>query len=210
MNATADTLASLLRSRPLNLVLGMSLAGVWCLFCYAHLYAFLHNGDWCYLLFGASESLMAVLFLIRSEPVRVSHSPLDWSLAIAASSAPLLFSPSAIAVLPSGRLAIMAGVLIQITALLSLNRSFGVVAARRTLKTGGLYRVVRHPLYAGYLLSHLGYVLSNTSAVNVGVVLLATTLMVARVFREERFLAQDPHYLAYMAQVKYRVIPCLF
>ena len=40
-------------------------------------------------------------------------------------------------------------------------------AARRQLKTSGLYRLVRHPLYASYLLSYLGYVLANTNLRNV-------------------------------------------
>ncbi|HJV00206.1 MAG TPA: methyltransferase [Burkholderiaceae bacterium] len=210
MNTTPHPLAGLLRSRPLNLTLGMLLAWAWGLFCYAHLQAFLRSADWSYLLFCASESLVAVLFLIRSEPARVSHSPLDWGLAIAATFVPFLFSPTGEAVVPAARLMIVAGVLIQIGGLLSLNRSFGLVAAHRTLKTGGLYSVVRHPLYASYLLSYAGYIVNNTSALNVAVSVLSGALMVARLLREERFLARDPRYLAYMAQVKYRVIPRLF
>jgi protein-S-isoprenylcysteine O-methyltransferase Ste14 len=210
MNTKSDTLAVLLRSRPLNFGLGMLLAWAWGLFCFAHLQGFQRSGDWSYLLFCASESLVAVLFLIRSEPVRVSHHPLDWALAIGATFVPFLFAPTASAVLPAARLIIVAGVLIQIAGLLSLNRSFGLVAAHRTLKTGGLYGVVRHPLYASYLLSYIGYVLTNTSAFNIAVSLLACALMLARLLREERFLARDPRYMAYMQQVKYRVIPCLF
>ncbi|MBA5606949.1 isoprenylcysteine carboxylmethyltransferase family protein [Duganella sp. FT3S] len=210
MNTTPHRLAMLLRSRPLNLALGMLLAWAWGLFCYAHLQAFLRSGDWSYLLFCASESLVAVLFLIRSEPARVSASPLDWGLAIAATFVPFLFSPTGETVVPAARLMIVAGVLIQIAGLLSLNRSFGLVAAHRTLKTGGLYSVVRHPLYASYLLSYAGYIVNNTSALNVAVSVLSGALMVARLLREERFLARDPRYLAYMAQVKYRVIPRLF
>ncbi|MBA5639935.1 isoprenylcysteine carboxylmethyltransferase family protein [Duganella sp. LX20W] len=210
MNTTPHPLTMLLRSRPLNLVLGTVLAWAWGLFCYAHLQAFQRSGDWSYLLFCASESLVAVLFLVRSEPVRVSHSALDWGLAIAATFVPFLFSPTSEAVLPAARLVIVAGILLQIGGLLSLNRSFGLVAAHRTLKTNGLYGVVRHPLYASYLLSYTGYILNNTSVLNVTVSALAGALMMARLLREERFLARDPGYRAYMAQVKYRVIPRLF
>lgn len=210
MTPRSPILHTLLRSRPLNVGLGMLLAWAWGLFCYAHLQGFQRSGDWSYLLFCASESLVAVLFLIRSEPVRVSHSPLDWGIAIAATFVPFLFSPTGEAVLPAARLVIVAGVLIQIGGLLSLNRSFGLVAAHRTLKTSGLYGVVRHPLYASYLLTYAGYILSNTSALNLTVCVLAGALMMARLLREERFLARDPRYLAYMAQVRYRVIPRLF
>ncbi len=210
MNTRSGTLTILLRSRPVNVALGLLLAWAWGAFCYAHLQGFLRSGDWSYLLFCASESLVAVLFLIRSEPVRVSHSPLDWTLAIAATFVPFLFAPGGDAMLPAARLIIVAGVLLQIGGLLSLNRSFGLVAAHRTIKTTGLYGVVRHPLYASYLLCYGGYILNNSSASNVAVSLLAGALMLARLLREERFLARDLGYLAYMRQVKYRVIPFLF
>lgn len=210
MNIGRDDWTMVLRSRPLNLGLGMLLAWAWAMFCYAHLQGYLRSGDWSYLVFCASESLVALLFLIRSEPERVSHSTLDWALAVAASFAPFLFTPTGQAVLPAARLLMVTGMLIQIAGLLSLNRSFGLVAAHRTLKTRGLYGVVRHPLYASYLLLYTGYVLGNPSAYNVAVSALAGALMLARLLREERFLARDPHYLAYMRQVKYRVIPCLF
>lgn len=201
---------ALLRSRPLNLALGMLLAWLWGLFCFAHLLAFERSGDWSYLLFCASESLAAVLFVARSEPARVSASPLDWALAIGATFLPFLFVPTPQHVLPLARLIILAGVLLQIAGLLSLNRSFGLVAARRQIKTRGLYGVVRHPLYASYLLSYSGYILTNTSLQNVLLCLLATGLLLCRLLREERFLARDADYLAYMQQVPYRLIPLLF
>eukprot|EP01034_Spumella_vulgaris_P046509 gene46509-57994_t len=122
----------------------------------------------------------------------------------------MLFAPVGHGLLPGGALLIAAGVLLQIGGLLSLNRSFGLVAARRTVKTGGLYRLVRHPLYASYLLVYLGYVLVNTSVANVLLALLGAALLMARIVREERFLARDVHYLAYMDQVKYRLIPLMF
>ena len=122
----------------------------------------------------------------------------------------LLFAPASNGILPGGAALIAAGVLLQIGGLLSLNRSFGLVAARRTVKTGGLYRLVRHPLYASYLLMYLGYVLVNTSLANVLLVLLGVLLLMARIVREERFLARDVQYMNYMDQVKYRLIPLLF
>src|ERR1700682_5194874 len=50
-------------------------------------------------------------------------------------------------------LLITAGVLLQIYAKLTLRRSFGIIAANRGVMTSGPYRVVRHPMYAAYLLS---------------------------------------------------------
>jgi len=187
-----------------------ALASLWFAFAYAHLRAYLAHGDWSYLVFAASETLVAVLFLARSEAQAVSQAPLDWALAIASTAAPFLFVPASEAALSSARFLILAAVLVQIGGLLSLNRSFGLVAARRQVKTGGLYRVVRHPLYASYLLGYLGYMLNNTSAANIATCLLASSLLLLRAWREERFLSQDSDYRIYMQRVKYRVLPLVF
>ncbi|KQV80417.1 hypothetical protein ASD15_16355 [Massilia sp. Root351] len=210
MKTTTTPLRCLLASRTLHACGALLLAGVWISFCYSHLLAWQHTGAWSYLLFAGSESLVAMLFLLRDRPAAVSDAPLDWLLALAGTATPLLFTPTASGMLPGGAAMIAAGVLLQIGGLLSLNRSFGLVAARRTVKTGGLYRLVRHPLYASYLLMYLGYVLVNTSLANLLLVLLGVVLLMARIVREERFLARDVQYLNYMGQVKYRLIPLLF
>lgn len=202
--------SNILASRAANLLSTAALASVWLLFSIAHARAFANSGDWTYLLFVASETLVAALFVLRSEPAAVSHSPLDWALAIASTGAPFLFAPSSEALVPAARVLIWLGVVLQISGLLSLNRSFGLVAARRQIKTSGMYRWIRHPLYASYLLSYLGYVLSNSSASNALTCLLAALLLVARLLREERFLARDSEYLLYMRHVKYRVLPMVF
>ena len=199
-----------LAMRAANVLATTALACVWLLFSIAHARAYNASGDWAYLLFAASETLVAFLFVLRSEPAAVSHSPLDWALAIASTGAPFLFAPSGAGLLPAARIQIGLGVLLQIGGLLSLNRSFGLVAARRRIKTSGLYRWIRHPLYASYLLSYAGYVLSNTSAGNVLTCLAASALLLARLQREERFLAQDRDYVLYMRRVKYRVLPTVF
>ncbi|WP_426318579.1 methyltransferase family protein [Pseudoduganella sp. R-43] len=205
MNATP-----ILASRTVSVLATAALASVWLLFSVAHARAFNATGDWAYLLFVASETLVAALFMLRSEPAAVSHSPLDWALAIASTGAPFFFAPSGEGLLPAARALIVAGVLLQICGLLSLNRSFGLVAARRQIKTTGLYRWIRHPLYASYLLSYVGYVLSNSSLGNAVTCLLASMLLLARLVREERFLSRDSEYLLYMRRVKYRILPMVF
>ncbi|KQV46043.1 MULTISPECIES: isoprenylcysteine carboxylmethyltransferase family protein [unclassified Duganella] len=200
----------ILGSRAVNVLAAAALASVWLLFSVAHARAFNTSGDWTYLLFVASETLVAALFMLRSEPAAVSHSPLDWALAIASTGAPFFFAPNGEGMLPAARALIVLGVLLQIGGLLSLNRSFGLVAARRQIKTSGLYRCIRHPLYASYLLSYVGYVLSNTSFDNAATCLVASLLLLARLQREERFLSRDSEYLLYMRRVKYRVLPLVF
>jgi protein-S-isoprenylcysteine O-methyltransferase Ste14 len=154
--------------------------------------------------------LVATLFVLRSEPAAVSASPFDWSIAIGSTVAPFFFAPSGEQLVWYGRTFIVIGVLVQIIGLLSLNRSFGLVAARRTIKTGGIYQLVRHPLYASYLLTYVGYLLINGSAGNILICLIAACLLVLRMMREERFLARDADYRIYMRQVKYRLLPLIF
>jgi protein-S-isoprenylcysteine O-methyltransferase Ste14 len=192
------------------LLLGIFLALGWGLFSYSHLIIFQATGDWTYLLFCAAETLTAVLFLVRAEAVSVSHSPLDWILAIGATFMPFLFVPSSWGVLPQAKFLLVAGISVQIAGLMSLNRSFAVVPATREIKTAGMYRLVRHPLYASYFIALTGYVLANTSTVNIGVYITEISLQFFRLFREEKHLSMDLAYFAYMKRVKYRIVPYIF
>jgi hypothetical protein len=54
------------------------------------------------------------------------------------------------------------------------------VAADRGLKTGGSHAVVRHPIYASYLLIQSGYVLQSLSLRNLAVVTSASACNMAR------------------------------
>ncbi|WP_193317259.1 methyltransferase family protein [Janthinobacterium sp. FT14W] len=205
-----ETIATLFSSRRASLLTGIAMACLWSVFASAHVLAFLHGGDWSYLLFCAAETLAALFFIVRSAPVSVSTDAGDWLLAIGATFAPFFFSPSDMTIWPGARYLLALGSLLQIAGLLSLNRSFGLVAAQRGIKTRGMYRVVRHPVYASYLISSSAYLLTNASPMNGAVYILAMLMLVARLLREERFLSADVRYRVYMRQVKYRLLPFIF
>ena len=101
----------------------------------------------------------------------------------------------------------MIGLVIAVLATGALGRSIGLVAANRGIKSDGLYRFVRHPLYAGYVFCNVGYVASFPSARNVGLVAVAILAFYVRARVEERFLARDPAYRAYMERVRARFVP---
>jgi protein-S-isoprenylcysteine O-methyltransferase Ste14 len=93
---------------------------------------------------------------------------------------------------------------------LSLGRSFGLTPANRGIVSSGIYRVVRHPIYLGYLITHLGFVAANPTHWNLAVLALADVALMLRAICEEQTLAQDPEYRAYVDRVRWRVVPGIF
>ena len=102
------------------------------------------------------------------------------------------------------------GVFLNLSAKLTLRRSFGVVAANRGVKIGGPYRLIRHPMYAGYTLTQLGFLLSGPTLWNLGLYGLALSLQIARILAEERILSNDPAYAEMSGRVRYRLVPYVF
>ena len=82
--------------------------------------------------------------------------------------------------------------------------------ARPGVKTRGPYAVVRHPIYASYLLIQSGYLLQSVSVRNVLVLALASGCNIGRALAEERLLARSAAYRAYRQKVRWRLIPGLW
>jgi protein-S-isoprenylcysteine O-methyltransferase Ste14 len=160
-----------------------------------------------------SESLGVFLILARRSCSTVSTRPLDWAFSFMAVNAPLLVTPAAASTFFPSQIAtalMFAGMLMQISAKASLWRSYGIVPANRGVKTGGPYGFVRHPMYAGYTLTHIGFLLGFPSLQNLLLYLTTFFIEVARLLREELILNHDPVYRDYSARVRYRLIPGLF
>jgi protein-S-isoprenylcysteine O-methyltransferase Ste14 len=200
----------LAHSRFFNAATGVFLAMLWGLFAFSHFEAFRHSGDYAYLAFCVAETVAAIFFLVRKVPETVSTDPFDWFIAVGGTFTPLLLRPGGAVIWPAANIVVLVGVGIQFLALLSLSRSFALVAAKRAIKTHGLYSVVRHPMYAGYLLIFTGYALFNASPLNVGLVGLTFLFLFLRVLREERHLSQDEAYRAYKTRVRWRIFPLVY
>lgn len=200
----------LAHSRTANFVLGALLSLVWFLFAYKHIGAFLSTGKIAFLVFCVSESLQAIFFLFRSTPKSVSVDVFDWLVAIVGTFAVLLFRPGGVVLWQGGETLVVIGVLIQIAALCSLNRSFALVPALRKLKGRGLYSVIRHPMYASYLFLFGGYILFNASLLNFVVYIFAHIFLFLRIRQEEKHLSRDPAYRLYKEKVRFRLIPFIY
>lgn len=100
--------------------------------------------------------------------------------------------------------------LLGIMTLLNLGKSFGILIACRGVKTGGLYRLVRHPMYFSDILLRIGFTISHFTVLSITLALISIGLYIYRAILEERFLSQQPDYRIYMQAVRYRFIPGVF
>lgn len=159
----------------------------------------------------ALEAVSVGFVLTRRHAISVSEAPVDWALAIGATCFTLLLRPGGeplIAGLPP--LLITLGAFVAVAAKMSLNRRFGIAPANRGVQSGWAYSLVRHPMYLGYVIAHIGYVMHNPTAQNLAVILTTWVLLVLRIGREERLLMEDGDYRVYAGRVKSRLVPGLY
>jgi protein-S-isoprenylcysteine O-methyltransferase Ste14 len=157
-------------------------------FAQASLHFYLRTHSLIGVAFLIEQTAFVIAFLVRRPPAAVSRNPGAWLLAFAGTFASVLFRPAGAHPhwgVVAGLCLQLAGLAVCLVSLRVLGRSFGVVAADRGLVTRGPYAVVRHPVYASYLLIQSGYLLQM----------------------EERLLAGSPAYAAYRSRVRWRLVP---
>ena len=80
---------------------------------------------------------------------------------------------------------------------------------RASLRSEGIYRHVRHPIYGGVLLMALGWSLALSPLALVATVLLWLLLELKARHEESMLLERYPEYEAYAARVRRRFVPGL-
>lgn len=180
--------------------------------CFAFWKNFLETGKWTSLFWMVSEGVVVLLLVFRRPSSRISQSPWDWFAGLAGSFLVLLVRPGGQAIAPDavGFALQLCGTVFQLYGKVALGRSFGIVAANRGVVLEGPYRIVRHPIYLGYLITHVGFLLSNGSLWNLSVYAWVYLFQVARIHAEERLLMGDGRYREYLQSVRYRLIPGVF
>jgi protein-S-isoprenylcysteine O-methyltransferase Ste14 len=99
---------------------------------------------------------------------------------------------------------------LDLAALLSMGKLFGVRPALRGLATKGPYRLVRHPMYLAYFIADSGYLLQEWNIGTVLIVAAGWASLVYRIHAEERMLSLHPDWVAYVGKAPYRLVPGLW
>ena len=174
---------------------------------------FVETGHITGLLLLASEALVVAFTLVRRPAGAVDRTWNARTLTLFSTFCPPLLRPVAVTALASESVTVMVsavGLMIVVLGKLSLGRSLGFVPANRGVVCSGLYRIVRHPIYLGYLVTHVGFVAAHPALWNFALLIAADVALVLRAICEERTLAFDPAYRAYMDRVRWRIIPGVF
>ncbi len=160
-------------------------------------------------------ALLIFLYFVRSAARSTTDSFAAKSVAVAATflpfAIPLLGGRSDNAVvLFLASLVTISGIALALSSLSALGRSFSIIPQARSLVRTGPYKLVRHPIYLGEMISILGIVLARPSAAAAAIYCVLAALLVYRAAEEERLLAGVfPEYETYLSG-RARFIPGIF
>jgi len=189
------------------------LAGLYLVLTRTLLTDFLRTGRITGLLLLAAESLVVVFTIVRRQAQIV-----DWSPAAVLTTAVSAMGPLLVQTTPDGGLlpdlvttfVSALGLSMVIAGKLALGRSFGIIPANRGIVMEGAYKLVRHPIYAGYLVTHLAFAFAHPLVWNVVILTVADLALMVRALREEQVLRADRAYEDYCRRVAWHVLPGVF
>ena len=174
---------------------------------------FMRTGRVTGLLLLAGESLVVVLTIARRRARLVDRSAAAAIMTtLSLAGPPLLRAGDAASFAPDLVTASVsaAGLLLVVVGKVALGRSFGLVPANRGVVVRGPYTLVRHPIYTGYLVTHLAFLAAHPAPWNACVILIADTALILRALMEERVLSADVEYQIYCRRVGWHLVPGVF
>src|SRR5712692_7310020 len=152
------------------------------------------------LLLLVSESLVVVLTVVRRRARIVDRSVTAAIMtAISILGPSLVRSSDRLAVVPDSVTVFVSaiGLIVVIAGKVTLGRSFGIAPANRGIVVAGPYGFVRHPIYAGYLVTHVAFACAYPTKWNLTVLAVTDVALVLRALCEERVLLHDWSYQRY-------------
>lgn len=182
-------------------------------FAWSHGNAFIEHGRITSAPLAIEQTILVALFLGRRHSRHTSDKASDWIVAGVGTWGALALRPWGTAPALAGGIGIgiqLAGLSLAAVAFMNLGRSIGIVAASRGLKTGGLYRLVRHPIYTGHILTHAGFILANPHPWNASMAVVVFIGLILRIRAEERLLTDTDEYTAYKERVRWRLCPGIY
>lgn len=165
------------------------------------------------LLYLLDQLVVLAFLLVRRRSTEMSLRPGDWIIGFCGTLLPILVvAPSGepLAPFPVVLGFMLSGLVIHVLAKLSLRRSFGIVAANRGVMSAGTYNFVRHPMYLGYMISHIGILLAGPNVLNLSAILACWGFLILRIAAEERVLTQDAAYRELCKRTRWRLIPWVY
>jgi len=161
---------------------------------------------------AALNGLAGVLLLLRGAPLR-SGTPSQLAAAVPAfiaGGAAVTLAPPPHDWRPLPAVVFVAGAALVALSLGWLGRNFAILPARRALVTGGPYRLIRHPAYAGELAMVLACALAGHDWWTAALAMVAVPAVAVRIQVEERVMAGDPAHAVYAERVRWRLVPGLW
>lgn len=155
-------------------------------------------------LLAAQSGLIAWLLITRGRQVVEAC----WPQKLVAWASALL--PLALRVhqeILAGQIITGLGLLLVLWALGTLGHSFGIAPADRGLVKDGPYRLIRHPMYLGELISLGGAVIGDPTIWNIALIIVLLLSLLLRIRWEEQAVF---NYGTYAGRVRWRLIPYIW
>ena len=174
---------------------------------------FLRTGHVTGLLLLASESLVVILTVARRRAAVIDSSAKAATVTLVSLVGPwLLRTGDADALAPDlfTTMVSATGLAMVVASKIALGRSFGLVPANRGVVVRGPYGFVRHPIYLGYLVSHVAFFFAHPTVWNAAVIVVGDGTLIVRALMEERVLQHDAAYAAYCRRVSWHLMPGVF
>jgi len=174
---------------------------------------FLRTGHVTGLLLLAGESLVVVLTVVRRKAMYVDRSVAAGVLTLlSVAGPPMLRASDVTPLVPDVATAMVSAIGLGLVVIgkMALGRSFGLVPANRGVVVRGPYTIVRHPIYTGYLITHVAFFIADPIPWNAVVILIADTALILRALMEERVLSNDVEYQGYCRRVGWHLVPGVF